>query len=55
MKDREFQSQEAILGAIAKVWNALTFDDIRRVFREWMELLTWVIGNSGEYYPNERY
>jgi hypothetical protein len=52
MKQREFQSQQAILSAVAKMWNALTFADIQFVFQEWMEHLTWVIGNNGEYYPN---
>jgi hypothetical protein len=52
MKDREFQGQEAILRAIAESWNDLTSEDIQQVFREWMERLTLVIGNNGEYYPN---
>jgi hypothetical protein len=40
MKDREFQSQQAILSAVAKMWNGLTFADVQRVFQEWMERLT---------------
>jgi hypothetical protein len=52
MKDQEFQSQQAILRAIEKSWNHLTFADVQRVFQEWMESLTWVIGNNGEYYPH---
>jgi hypothetical protein len=52
MRDREFQSQQVILNAIAKIWDDLTFEDVQRVFQEWMEGLTWVIGNNGEYYPN---
>jgi hypothetical protein len=55
MKDRELQSQQAILSAVAKLWNDLTFAEIQRVFQEWMERLTWVVGNNGEYYPNERH
>jgi hypothetical protein len=34
MKDREFQSQQTILGAVAKMWNHLAFADIQRVFHE---------------------
>jgi hypothetical protein len=45
MKDREFQSQEAILSGVAKMWNDLTFADVQRAFQEWMDCLTWVIGN----------
>jgi hypothetical protein len=52
IKDQEFQSQQAILRARAQMWNDLTFADVQRVFQEWMEHLTWVIGNNGEYSPN---
>jgi hypothetical protein len=52
MKDQEFQNQQAILNAIAKIWDDLTFEDIQGVFQEWMERLTWVIGNNREYYLN---
>jgi hypothetical protein len=52
MKDREFQSQQAILSSLAKMWNDLSFADVQSVFQEWMERLTWVIGNNGEYYPH---
>jgi hypothetical protein len=51
MRDREFQSQQAILSAVAKMRNDVTFADVQRVFQEWMERLTWVIGNNGEYSP----
>jgi hypothetical protein len=43
------------LSAVAKMWNGLTFADVQRVFQEWMERLTWVVGNNGEYYPNYRH
>jgi hypothetical protein len=52
MKDQEFQSQQTILNAVAKMWNDLTFTDVQRVFQKWMEGLTWVVANNGEYYPN---
>jgi hypothetical protein len=52
VKDRDFQSQQAILSAVAKIWSEPTFADVQRVFQEWMERLTEVIGNNGEYYPN---
>jgi hypothetical protein len=55
MKDREFQSQQAIFSAVPNMWNDLTFADVQRVFQEWREHLTWVIGNNGEYYPNSRH
>jgi histone-lysine N-methyltransferase SETMAR len=52
MKDREFRIQQTILSAVAKMWNDLIFADVQRVFQEWMDRLTWVIGNNGEYSPN---
>jgi hypothetical protein len=41
MKDQEFQNQQTILSAVAKMWNDITFADVQRVFQEWMERLTW--------------
>jgi hypothetical protein len=52
MKNREFQSQQAIRSAPAQLWNDFTVTDVQRVFQEWMEHLTWVVGNNGEYSPN---
>jgi hypothetical protein len=39
MKDGVFQSEQYILAAITRSWNELTFEDIQRVFRNWMERL----------------
>jgi transposase len=52
MKKRVFQSEEQILAAITESWNEFTFEDIQRVFQNWMERLIWVIANSGEYYQS---
>jgi transposase len=52
MKERVFQSEEQILATITERWNELTFEDIQRVFHNWMEHLIWVIANSGEYYQS---
>jgi hypothetical protein len=52
MKERVFQSEEQILAAITESWNELTFEDIQRVFHNWMERLIWVIANSGEYHQS---
>jgi transposase len=51
-KERVFQSEEPILAAITESWNELTFEDIQRVFHNWMERLIWVIANIGEYYQS---
>jgi histone-lysine N-methyltransferase SETMAR len=55
MKDREFQSQQAILNAIATIRDEVTFENLQRVFQEWMGRLAWVIGNNGESSPNSRH
>jgi hypothetical protein len=40
MKDQEFQSQQAIFNTIAKIWDDFIFEDVQRVFQEWIERLT---------------
>jgi hypothetical protein len=52
MKERVFQSEEQILTAIIESWNELTFEDIQRLFHNWMERLIWAIADSGEYYQS---
>jgi histone-lysine N-methyltransferase SETMAR len=52
MKERVFQSEEQNLAAVTKSWNELTFEDIQRVFHNWMERLIWGIANSGKYYQS---
>jgi hypothetical protein len=39
MKDREFQSQQAILSVVAKMWNDLTFADVQCVFQDFLDTL----------------
>jgi histone-lysine N-methyltransferase SETMAR len=51
IKDREFCSVQEILRSLSDAWSDLTFEDIQRVFLEWMDRLTWVIENDGEYFP----
>jgi hypothetical protein len=47
-----FQSEEQISAAITESWNEFTFEDIQRVFYNWVERLIWVIANSGKYYQS---
>jgi histone-lysine N-methyltransferase SETMAR len=51
MKDREFCSAQEMLRGLSDAWSDLTLEDIQRVFLEWMDRLTWVIENDGEYFP----
>jgi hypothetical protein len=50
MKNKMFRSGQYILVTITRSWNELTFEDIHKVFGNWMGRLIWVIANSGEYY-----
>jgi hypothetical protein len=43
------QDPEGILRAIQEAWYHFTFEDFQNVFKSWMERLTWVIANNGEY------
>jgi hypothetical protein len=51
IKDHEFCSAQDILRSLSHARSDLTFEDIQRVFLEWMDCLTWVIENNGEYFP----
>jgi histone-lysine N-methyltransferase SETMAR len=50
-KDHEFCSAQEIVRSLPDAWGDLTCEDIQRVFLEWMDRLTWVIENDGEYFP----
>jgi hypothetical protein len=43
----EFCSAQDILSSLSDAWSDLTFEDIQRVFLEWMDRLTWVLENDG--------
>jgi hypothetical protein len=49
MKDREFHSHEEIEEAITVAWDDLTFEDVQRIFYDWMRGLVWVIEHEEEY------
>jgi hypothetical protein len=36
MKERIFQSEEQIFASVCESWDELTFEDIQRVFHNWM-------------------
>jgi hypothetical protein len=52
MKERVFQSEKQLLAAVTESWNELTFEDIQRIFHNWMERLISAIANNGEYYQS---
>jgi hypothetical protein len=49
LRDRPFTSSPQTEDVIAQVWNDLTFDDVQRVFRDWVRRFAWVAENDGEY------
>jgi hypothetical protein len=46
---REFRRVQDILRRLTEIWNDLTFEDVRSVFRERQIRLNWVMENGGEY------
>jgi hypothetical protein len=42
-KDGEFHSHDEIEEAIPVAWNDLTFEDVQRIFYDWIRRLAWVI------------
>jgi histone-lysine N-methyltransferase SETMAR len=51
IKDREFCSAQEIVRSFSDVWSDLISEKIQPVFLKWMDRLTWVIKNNGEYFP----
>jgi transposase len=49
MKDRKFHSHKTIKKAITVAWNDLTFEDVQRIFYDWMRRLAWVIEHEGDH------
>jgi hypothetical protein len=50
MKDHKFHTVQDSLRCLTEIWNDLTFEDVRSVFREWQIRLNSVMENGGEYY-----
>jgi histone-lysine N-methyltransferase SETMAR len=50
LKDREIRAVQTLITALSKIWNDLHFEDVQAVFLDWMERLSWVIDNNGQYY-----
>jgi histone-lysine N-methyltransferase SETMAR len=50
LKDRELQGISSLHRSITELWDAVTFEEVQAVFREWMKRLSWVIRNGGEYF-----
>jgi arabinogalactan endo-1,4-beta-galactosidase len=49
LKNHRFHSSDAIKTVVPKVWDNLTFDDVQRVFHNWVNYSAWAIKNGGEY------
>jgi hypothetical protein len=50
LKHREIQEIEALITALTDIRDDLTFEDVQGVFLDWMERLSCVINNNGDYY-----
>jgi hypothetical protein len=50
LKDRYLRGVQSRRQAITNLWDELTFEDVQAVFLEWMNRLSCVIENKGEYF-----
>jgi hypothetical protein len=50
LKDRQLRGVQSLHQAITNLWDELTLENIQAVFLEWMNRLSWVIENKGEYF-----
>jgi hypothetical protein len=49
IEDRHLQDPEELLRAIQEAWTDFIFEQFQNAFKSWIERLTWVIANNGEY------
>jgi hypothetical protein len=50
LNDRQFRGVQFLHQAITDLWDELTFESVQAVFLEWMNRLSCVIENKGEYF-----
>jgi hypothetical protein len=50
LKDRPLRGIQSLHRVITYLWDKLTFEDVQTVFLEWMNHLSWVVENKGEYF-----
>jgi hypothetical protein len=53
MTDRQPQRPKAILDAVPKLCDKVTFEESENVFLTWMEQLPWIIQNGREHVTNK--
>jgi hypothetical protein len=49
LKDRQSRGVQSLYQVITNLWDELNFEDVQAVFLEWMNRLSWVTENKGEY------
>jgi histone-lysine N-methyltransferase SETMAR len=49
-QNQRFEDSNAILAALTDLWESITFEELQRVFSNWIRRLEWVIKNNGEDY-----
>jgi hypothetical protein len=50
LRDHRLRGVQSLHQAITNLWDELTFEDVEAVFLEWMNCLSWVIENKGQYF-----
>jgi hypothetical protein len=49
-RDRQLRGVQSLHQAITDLWDETTLEDVQTVFLEWMNRLSSVIENKGEYF-----
>jgi hypothetical protein len=49
LRNHGFNSSNETEKVNTKVWDELTFDEVKSAFHNWMNRFAWVIENGGEY------
>jgi hypothetical protein len=50
LRNRRFVDLDDVVETLIDIFNNVTFDELPRVFQNWIRRLEWVIRNSGEFF-----
>lgn len=50
LNEKKISSPEELISEIDSFFSEVTFEELQKVYKEWIKRLEWVINNNGEYY-----
>jgi hypothetical protein len=50
IQNKSFQGPDELIEALTKLFDSITFEELQRVFHNWIRRLRWVIKKRGEYF-----